>query len=122
MGRYRPTSPSEVKVAAPIIAKPIADLFNLSLHSGEVPIAWKAATVRPLFKGRDQADPNCCRPISILPCLSSLVKNLIIINLAFLMSIVFSLVCNLVMMSPLPLNLGNVVLLFLLTRPKLLIR
>ena len=32
------------KVAAPIIAKPISNLFNLSLLSGEVPIAWKAAT------------------------------------------------------------------------------
>ena len=39
------------KVAAPIIAKPISDLFNLSLLCGEVPIAWKAATVCPLFKG-----------------------------------------------------------------------
>ena len=27
------------KVAAPIITKPISDLFNLSLLSGEVPIA-----------------------------------------------------------------------------------
>ena len=55
------------KVAAPIIAKPISKLFNLSLLSGEVPIAWKAATVHPLFKGGDQADPKCY--ISILPCL-----------------------------------------------------
>jgi hypothetical protein len=31
---------------------------SLSLLSGEVPIARKAATVRPLFKGGDQADPN----------------------------------------------------------------
>ena len=38
-------------VAAPIITKPISDLFNLSLLSGEVPIAWKAAMARPLFKG-----------------------------------------------------------------------
>ena len=42
----------------------------MSLLSGEVPIAWKAATVHPLFKGGDQADPNCYRIISILPCLS----------------------------------------------------
>ena len=44
---------------------------SLSLLSGEVPIAWKAATVHPLFKGGDQADPNCYRTISILPCLLS---------------------------------------------------
>ena len=34
-------------VAAPIIAKPVSDLFNLSVLSGEVPIAWKAVTVHP---------------------------------------------------------------------------
>ena len=37
------------KVAAFIIANPISDRFNLSLLSWEVPIAWKADTVRPLF-------------------------------------------------------------------------
>jgi hypothetical protein len=58
------------KVAAPIIAKP-----NLSLLPGKVPIAWKAATVCCLFKGRDQADPNCYRPISILPCLSNVLEK-----------------------------------------------
>ena len=40
-----------IKVAPPIIAKPVYKLFNLSLLSGEVPIAWKTATVHPLFKG-----------------------------------------------------------------------
>jgi hypothetical protein len=29
-----------------MIAKPISDLFNLSLLSGEVPIAWKATCLR----------------------------------------------------------------------------
>jgi hypothetical protein len=38
--------PFSFKVAAPIIAKPISDLFNLS---GEVPIAWKEATVHNLI-------------------------------------------------------------------------
>ena len=42
-----------------------------------VPIAWKAATVCPLFKGGDQADPNCYRHISILPCLSKVLEKLV---------------------------------------------
>ena len=50
--------------------------FIQSLLSGEVPIAWKAATVCPLFKG-DQADPNCYRPISILCCLSEVLEKLV---------------------------------------------
>ena len=60
-------------------------------------IAWKAATVRHLCKGVDQADPNCYRPLSICPVYQKCWKNLSINNrLAFLMSIVFSRVCNLV--------------------------
>jgi hypothetical protein len=75
----------------------IFNLFNLPLLSGEVAIAWKAAAVRPLFKGGDQADPNCYRPISIFPCLSKVLEQLVNNHLTgFLMSIVFSLVCNLV--------------------------
>ena len=50
------------KVAAPIIAKPISDL-------------WMAATLQPLVKGGDQADPNCYRPISILPCLLKVLEK-----------------------------------------------
>ena len=89
--------PFFIKFAAPIIAKPISNLCNLSVLSGEVPIAWKAATVNPLFKGRDQADPNCYRPISILPCLSKVLEKLVNNQLTgFFMSIIFSLVCDLV--------------------------
>lgn len=33
--------------------------------------------MRPLFKGGDQADPNCYRPISILPCLSKVLEKLV---------------------------------------------
>ena len=38
-------NPFFFKVAAPIINKPITDLFNLSLLSGQDPIDWKAAMV-----------------------------------------------------------------------------
>ena len=58
-------------------AKPISDLFNLSLLSGEVSIAWKVGKNRHLFKGEDQADPNCYRPISILRCLSKVLEKLV---------------------------------------------
>ena len=60
-----------------VIAKPISHLFNLSLLSGEVPIAWKAAMIHPLFKGGDQADPNCHRPISILTGLLKVLEKLV---------------------------------------------
>ena len=37
----------------------------------------KAATVHPLFKEGGQADRNCYRPISILPCLSKVLEKLV---------------------------------------------
>ncbi|CDQ71250.1 unnamed protein product [Oncorhynchus mykiss] len=49
--------------------------FNLSFISSEIPKDWKAAAVIPLFKGGDTLDPNCYRPISILPCLSKVFES-----------------------------------------------
>ncbi|CDQ63256.1 unnamed protein product [Oncorhynchus mykiss] len=62
--------PLFLKLSAAIVATPITSLFNLSFVSSEIPKDWKAAAVIPLFKGRHTLDPNCYRPISILPCLS----------------------------------------------------
>ena len=66
-----------IKIAAPIIASPLTDIFNLSLQMAEIPTDWKEATVLPLFKGGDQADPNSYRPISILPCVSKVFEKLV---------------------------------------------
>lgn len=65
------------KFAAPVIAGPIANIFNLSLHTSEIPRAWKAAIVHPLFKGGDQADTNSYRPICILPCISKVLEKIV---------------------------------------------
>lgn len=65
------------KLSANIIAAPITSLFNLSLLSSEIPRDWKSAAVIPLFKGGDTLDPNCYRPISILPCLSKVFEKLV---------------------------------------------
>jgi hypothetical protein len=67
--------PSFLKLSAPIIANPITSLFNLSIVSSEIPKDWKTAAVIPLFKGGDTLDPNCYRPISILPCLSKVFES-----------------------------------------------
>ncbi|CDQ98290.1 unnamed protein product [Oncorhynchus mykiss] len=62
--------PLVLKLYAAIVATPITSLFNLSFVLSKIPKYWKAAAVIPLFKGGDSLDPNCSRPISILPCLS----------------------------------------------------
>uniref|UniRef100_A0A8K9V8I3 Reverse transcriptase domain-containing protein n=1 Tax=Oncorhynchus mykiss TaxID=8022 RepID=A0A8K9V8I3_ONCMY len=67
--------PLFLKLSAAIVATPITSLFNLSFISSEIPKDWKAAVVIPLFKGGDTLDPNCYRPISILPCLSKVFES-----------------------------------------------
>uniref|UniRef100_A0A8C7GNP8 Reverse transcriptase domain-containing protein n=1 Tax=Oncorhynchus kisutch TaxID=8019 RepID=A0A8C7GNP8_ONCKI len=67
--------PLFLKLCAAIVATPITSLFNLSFVSSEIPKDWKADAVIPLFKGGDTLDPNCYRPISILPCLSKVFES-----------------------------------------------
>ena len=62
---------------APIIALPLAHIFNLTLVSGNIPKVWKAAHVLPLHKGSDTSDPNNYRPISKLPSLAKILERLI---------------------------------------------
>ncbi|CDR00733.1 unnamed protein product [Oncorhynchus mykiss] len=67
--------PLFLEISAEIVATPITSLFNLSFISSEIPKDWKASVVIPLFKGGDTLDPNCYRPISILPCLSKVFES-----------------------------------------------
>ena len=64
-----------LKLSAEIVATPITSLFKLSFVSSEIPKDWKAAAVIRLFNGGDNLDPNCFRPISILPCLSKVFES-----------------------------------------------
>ena len=63
-----------LNTSSAIVATPITSLFNLFLLSEFLKV-WKAATATPLFKGGDTLDPNCYRPISILPCLSKVFES-----------------------------------------------
>ena len=69
--------PMFLKVAAHIIAAPISNLFNLSIRLSVFPSDWKSAMILPLFKGGFGSDPNCYRPISILPCLAKVLERLV---------------------------------------------
>ena len=52
--------------------QPLLLVCSISFVLSEIPKDWKAAAVIPFFKGGDTLDPNCYRPISILPCLSKI--------------------------------------------------
>ena len=64
-----------LKMAAPIICKPLSHLLNLSIQSGEYPKMLKKANVTPIFKKGNKSDPNNYRPISVLPIISSIFET-----------------------------------------------
>uniref|UniRef100_A0A8C7KX25 Reverse transcriptase domain-containing protein n=1 Tax=Oncorhynchus kisutch TaxID=8019 RepID=A0A8C7KX25_ONCKI len=60
----------------PPLSQPLLPACSTSLsYRLRSPKDWKAAAVIPLFKGGDTLDPNCYRPISILPCLSKVFES-----------------------------------------------
>ena len=54
------------KDVAPVIAKPITYLVNLTISTGLIPSEWKDARVTPIFKSGARSDVNNYRPISVL--------------------------------------------------------
>ena len=64
-----------IRIAAAAIARPVTQLFNLSLNSSVVPSQRKASRITPIAK---TAQPPICqdyRPISITPILSRLMEK-----------------------------------------------
>lgn len=64
-----------LKAALHVIAAPISRLFDPSLLLSAFPSDWKSAMV---FKGGSGSDPNCYRPISILPFLSKVLEKVVL--------------------------------------------
>lgn len=65
------------KLASHVLSFPLADLFNLSLTTGEIPSSWKSARVIPLHKGGSTSDMNNYRPISIINSVTKIFEKLI---------------------------------------------
>ena len=75
------------KVLAPVLASPLAFIFNLSMGTGRVPSIWSKAKVVPVFKNKgNTASPVNYRPISLtdVACkvMETLVKNRIELHLS----------------------------------------
>ena len=47
----------------------LAGFYCICITNGIFPECFKVAQVVSLFKGGDREDPNCYRPISLLPAL-----------------------------------------------------
>ena len=64
-----------------IIAQPLSLLVNQAFNTGVFPSKLKLAKVIPLFKKGDKTSIENYRPISLLPCMSKVLENIINIQL-----------------------------------------
>jgi len=81
--RYRETKQSITILsidAASVLASPLRDIINLSFEKGRFPSSWECAKVTALFKRGDKTDKDNYRPISILPTVSKVMRELFILN------------------------------------------
>ena len=63
---------------AQVLAKPISELYNLSMTLGSFPDACKITKVKPLFKKGSKMDPSNYRPISLLSLLSKVFEIVVL--------------------------------------------
>ena len=66
-----------LKVAAKVIAAPLAQLFNDTFLLGIFPASLKIAKIVPIYKSGDKSDVSNYRPISILSPISKNLEKLI---------------------------------------------
>ncbi len=70
-----------IKLIAPSIANPLAEIFNSSLVNGIVPDKLKIARVLPIFKSGSKENLANYRPISILPVFSKILERAVVTRL-----------------------------------------
>ena len=69
--------PNLLKDGSNEISKPIAFIINKSLSLGIVPDLWKIPKVTPLNKSDSKSDFSNYCPISVLPCLSKVLGQVV---------------------------------------------
>jgi len=67
-----------LRIAAPVVAAPIAHLFNMSLSQACVPTQWKTARIVPIAKIKKTTGCADFRPLSITSILSRLIEKRIV--------------------------------------------
>ena len=69
--------PDAIKAVKHHIARPLVQIFNLSMSTGIVPCQFKLAKVVPIFKSGNPSLCNNYRPISLLPVFSKIFERII---------------------------------------------
>ena len=52
-------------------------IFNKSVSTGKVPLAWKDAHISPIFKKGNKIDPSNYRPVSLTSVICKLLKKIV---------------------------------------------
>ena len=66
-----------LKDGANILAKPIAEICNISVSSGLFSSDYKIAKLKPLYKKGSKTSPEHLRPITLLPLISTVIVRIV---------------------------------------------
>ena len=66
-----------LKIAAPVISKSLAKIFNKSLLVGSFPVGWKISKVAPIFRAGVKSEMGNYRPISVLLTVARVFERLV---------------------------------------------
>ena len=67
-----------LRIAAPLVSRPLKTLFNLSVSWSVVPNQWKTSVITPVAKTPRPTTCSDFRPISVTPILSRLLEKLVV--------------------------------------------
>ena len=70
-------SPKILKETVEQISSPLANVFNMSLQEGIVPLEWKEANIIPLLKKGSRNKSANDRPVSLASVICKLLENII---------------------------------------------
>src|SRR6218665_829297 len=59
------------------IGEVLAQIFNKSMHTGDVPQVWRDALIVPLFKKGNRSDPCSYRPVSLTSVMCKVMERIV---------------------------------------------
>ena len=67
-----------LKKMASVLARPLTNLFNLSMKDGNIPTEWKKANISPIFKKGSKANPGNYRPVALTCILGKIMEKILV--------------------------------------------